>query len=180
MDRSERSPFRGHDRRHGHGGERGSRGRDFSGHGKYGGRGGEGRRGGRGGRGGRGAGYSVLCAEEGTHLLMVGSYSCTRHKGVERLELQREGKLSFLCLQEIDWITGTYLVQIEEAAVEVVRTYSVKKLILFGGCQVELQSLDTQMLTESLTARLGIPVEFHRGCHLIGYGDELAGKGERT
>lgn len=105
--------------------------------------------------------------------MMIGSYSCTRHKGEERMALQQEGKLSFLCLQEIDWITGDYLPQIEEAAAEVAKQFQPKKLILFGGCQVELQSLDTKMLTETLTAQLGIPVEFHRGCHLVGYGDAL-------
>lgn len=122
---------------------------------------------------GRGDGYRVLVQEPGSHLLFIGSYSCTRHKGTERLQLQREGKLSFLCLQEIDWITGDYLPQIEEAAQEVVRLYPVKKLILFGGCQLELLSVDFQMITSQLTESLGIPVEFHKGCHLVGYGQAL-------
>lgn len=141
------------------------------GHGGHGGRG----HGGKGGHGGHGEGYAPLVQEPGSHLLFIGSLSCTRHKGTERLELQRAGKLSFLCLQEIDWITGDYLPQIEEAAVEVAEQFNVKKLILFGGCQVELQSLDTGMLTGELSERLGIPVEFHRGCHLIGYGETEVG-----
>ncbi|MGN1004519.1 MAG: hypothetical protein ACI4O5_06740 [Oscillospiraceae bacterium] len=135
------------------------------------------RGGGSGGRGGHGGGYSVLVQEPGSHLLFIGSYSCTRHKGTERLQLQREGKLSFLCLQEIDWITGDYLSQIEEAAEEVVRTVPVKKLILFGGCQLELLSVDFSLLTRQLTDKLGIPVEFHKGCHLVGYGQEGGGRG---
>lgn len=128
------------------------------------------------GHGGKGGGYSVLVQEPGSHLLFIGSYSCTRHKGTERLALQKEGKLSFLCLQEIDWITGDYLPQIEEAAEEVVKQHPVKKLILFGGCQLELLSVDFGMITKQLTERLGIPVEFHKGCHLVGYGQE---RGER-
>ena len=123
-------------------------------------------------RGGHGAGYRALVQEPGSHLLFIGSYSCTRHKGTERLQLQQEGKLSFLCLQEIDWITGDYLTQIEEAAEEVARIYPIKKLILFGGCQLELLSVDFGLLTQQLTEKLGIPVEFHQGCHLVGYGQE--------
>ncbi|MGM9606497.1 MAG: hypothetical protein ACI3XJ_03220 [Oscillospiraceae bacterium] len=123
-------------------------------------------------RGGHGAGYSALVQEPGSHLLFIGSYSCTRHKGTERLQLQQEGKLSFLCLQEIDWITGDYLTQIEDAAEEVARIYPVKKLILFGGCQLELLNVDFGLLTQQLTEKMGIPVEFHPGCHLVGYGQE--------
>lgn len=122
---------------------------------------------------GRGEGYRVLVQEPGTHLLFIGSYSCTRHKGTEKRQLQQEGKLSFLCLQDIDWITGDYLAQIEDAAEEVTRLHTIKKLILFGGCQLEMLSVDFQMLTSQLTERLGIPVEFHRGCHLVGYGSDM-------
>lgn len=117
-------------------------------------------------------GYRALVQEEGTHLLFIGSYSCVRHRATERLQLQKEGKLSFLCLQEIDWITGDYLPQIEQAAAEVVNLYPIKKLILFGGCQLELLSLDFNMITRDLSAQLGIPVVFHKGCHLVGYGME--------
>ena len=127
--------------------------------------------------GGRAGGYRPLAEESGSHLLFIGSYSCTRHKGTERLELQREGKLTFLCLQEIDWITGDYLQQIEDAAREVASRYAVRKLILFGGCQLELLSVDFAMITKALNQELGIPVEFHKGCHLVGYGEN---KGERA
>ena len=122
--------------------------------------------------GGRAGGYRTLVQESGSHLLFIGSYSCTRHKGTERLELQKEGKLTFLCLQEIDWITGDYLPQIEEAARTVAQLHGVKKLILFGGCQLELLNVDFAMITKELTKELGIPVEFHKGCHLVGYGEE--------
>ena len=125
---------------------------------------------------GRGEGYSVLVQEPGTHLLFIGSYSCTRHKGTEKMQLQRAGKLTFLCLQDIDWITGAYLEEIEEAAAEAAARYQPKKLILFAGCQVVLLSTDVNMLTQTLTDRLGIPVTFHQGCHLTGYGEALTQK----
>ena len=117
-------------------------------------------------------GYRPLVREEGSHLLFIGSYSCVRHRGTERLQLQQEGKLSFLCLQDIDWITGDYLPQIEEAAREILELHPVKKLILFGGCQLELLSVDMKAVSKDLTAQLGIPVVFHKGCHLVGYGME--------
>lgn len=127
--------------------------------------------------GGRGGGYRTLVQEPGSYLLFIGSYACTRHKGTERLQLQQEGKLSFLCLQEIDWITGDYLMQIEQAAEEVAGLYPINKLILFGGCQLELLNVDFEMITKQLTQRLGISVEFHKGCHLVGYGEERGGRG---
>lgn len=141
----------------------------------------DGRRGGYGGHGGRGGGhgaanggYRQLAQEPGTHLLFIGSYSCVRHRGTERLQLQKEGKLTFLCLQDIDWITGDYLPQIEEAAQEVTQLYpDIKKLILFGGCQLELLSVDINAVSKDLSARLGLPVVFHKGCHLVGYGNDL-------
>lgn len=132
------------------------------------------RRNGRRGGHGRGEGYSVLVREPGTHLLFIGSYSCTRHKGTEKLQLQRSGKLTFLCLQDIDWITGSYLQEIEDAAEAVMARYRPQKLILFAGCQIELLSTDVKMLADTLSDRLGIPVVFHKGCHLTGYGGDLA------
>ena len=135
-------------------------------------------RGGHGGRGkpggGSNEGYRQLVQEPGSHLLFIGSYSCVRHRGTERLQLQKEGKLTFLCLQDIDWITGDYLPQIEEAAQEILQLYpNIKKLILFGGCQLELLSVDMKAVSKDLTSLLGIPVEFHKGCHLVGYGYDL-------
>ena len=134
-------------------------------------------RGGHGGRGkpggGSNEGYRQLVQEPGSHLLFIGSYSCVRHRGTERLQLQKEGKLTFLCLQDIDWITGDYLPQIEEAAQEVLQLYpDIKKLILFGGCQLELLSVDMKAVSNDLAVQLGVPVVFHKGCHLVGYGME--------
>ncbi|MDO4308724.1 MAG: hypothetical protein Q4C77_18065 [Eubacteriales bacterium] len=105
----------------------------------------------------------------GTHLLFIGSRSCTRHKGTVKLELQREGKLTFLVLEEIDWITGGYLEHIEEAAREIAGEIHPQHLVLFGGCQIELLSTDYETLTKDLSQELGIEVRFHKGCHLVGY-----------
>lgn len=114
-------------------------------------------------------GYRTLVEKPGTHLLFIGSCSCTRHKGTVKLELQREGKLTFLTLEEIDWITGGYLEQIEEVAREVAKEFKPQHLVLFGGCQIELLSTDYETLTQNLSRELGIDVNFHKGCHLVGY-----------
>lgn len=126
---------------------------------------------GRGSHGGRPErkGYRALVEKPGTHLLFIGSRSCTRHKGTVKLELQREGKLTFLSLEEIDWITGGYLGLIEEAAREIAEEVHPEHLVLFGGCQIELLSTDYQTLTQNLSQELGIEVRFHKGCHLVGY-----------
>lgn len=115
------------------------------------------------------AGYRALVKTPGTHLLFIGSRSCTRHKGTVKLELQREGKLTFLVLEEVDWITGGYLEQIEEAAREINEELHPQHLVLFGGCQIELLSTDYEALVQKLTQELGTEVRFHKGCHLTGY-----------
>lgn len=114
-------------------------------------------------------GYRALVEKKGTHLLFIGSRSCTRHKGTVKLELQREGKLTFLILEEVDWITGGYLNCIEEAAREITEELHPQHLVLFGGCQIELLSTDYETLTKELSQELGIDVHFHKGCHLVGY-----------
>lgn len=124
-------------------------------------------------KGHHGDGYLSLAKPEGTYLLFVGSRSCSRHKGTEKMQLQREGKLSFLCLDEIDWISGGYLDMIKQAAEEIIEEKSPRHLILFGGCQIELLSTDYHALTEELAKRYGIDVQFHKGCHLVGYGKNV-------
>ena len=120
--------------------------------------------------GGRhGKGYLVLAEPEGTQLLFIGSRSCSRHKGTQKLQLQSEGKLSFLCLDEIDWVSGGYLDMITQAAEEIISERQPQHLVLFGGCQVELLSTDYQAITKALSEKHGIDVHFHKGCHLVGY-----------
>lgn len=140
-------------------------GRDDSNHhsgGHYGGR--------------QGNGYLTLAEPEGTHLLFIGSRSCFRHKGTQKLQLLQEGRLSFLCLEEIDWITGSYLYLIEQAAEELIQDLNPKHLVLFGGCQIELLSTDYDAISKGLSDKYSMDVHFHRGCHLTGYGEALGEK----
>lgn len=175
-ERRERHEYGNLEDRDGHGGREGQDGREGrNGHGRHDGRDGRERRGDRDGQekhgGGRPErkGYRVLAEKPGTHLLFIGSRSCTRHKGTVKLELQQEGKLTFLSLDEIDWITGGYLQQIEDAAREIAEEIHPQHLVLFGGCQIELLSTDYEALTQNLSQELGIEVRFHKGCHLVGY-----------
>ena len=105
--------------------------------------------------------------EPSAHALFIGSYSCTRHSARGRMALQREGRLSFLCLQEIDWITGSYLQQIEAAAREIFDACAPAKLVLLGGCQLELLGTDLDALAKALSSELRLPVIFEKGCSLI-------------
>lgn len=114
-------------------------------------------------------GYRLLVEKPGTHLLFIGSRSCTRHKGTMKMELQQEGKLTFLILDDVDWITGSYLNEIEEAVRLVVSEIHPEKLILFGGCQIELLSADYATLTKNLSEELKTNIYFHKGCHFVGY-----------
>lgn len=114
-------------------------------------------------------GYRLLVEDPGTHLLFIGSRSCTRHKGTMKMELQQEEKLSFLIMEEVDWITGAYLQKIEDAVRLLVKELHPGKLILFGGCQIEVLSMDYKMLTKELSEELQTTVCFHKGCHFVGY-----------
>ena len=136
------------------------------------------RHGGRHHGGRQGNGYLSLAEPEGTHLLFIGSRSCFRHKGTQKMQLLQEGRLSFLCLDEIDWITGAYLNLIEQAAEELIQDLKPKHLVLFGGCQIELLSTDYESITKGLSEQYSVDVHFHRGCHLIGYGEALEEKSE--
>lgn len=86
-----------------------------------------------------------------------------------KMELQQEGKLSFLILEEVDWITGAYLQKIEDAVRLLVKELHPVKLILFGGCQIEVLSMDYEMVTKELSEELQTTVCFHKGCHFVGY-----------
>lgn len=114
-------------------------------------------------------GYRLLLQKPGTHLLFIGSKSCTRHKGTEKMELQQEGKLTFLIMDDVDWITGSYLNEIEDSVRLLVNELHPEKLILFGGCQIELLSTDYITLTRNLSEELKTDIQFHKGCHFVGY-----------
>lgn len=62
---------------------------------------------------------------------------------------------------------------ITQAAEEIIQERKPQHLIIFGGCQIELLSTDYNSITKELSDRHRIDVQFHKGCHLIGYGKDL-------
>ena len=103
------------------------------------------------------------------HIIYVGALSCMRHRGQEFTQLQREGRLSYLILNEIDYISGDYLEKIKDAAREIAAEEHPSALNLAVGCQGALLSTDYRMLIGELEKELSIPVRIDENCHLLGY-----------
>lgn len=103
-----------------------------------------------------------------TQILFIGAMACTRHRAQELSDLQKQGRLSFLCLDEVDFITGRYLSKIEEAITELVEARHPGGIYLTAGCQAALLSTDWQLLIDKMEAQTGVPIRAHTGCHLCG------------
>lgn len=123
----------------------------------------------------RGGVYSAMAKTPGIHLLFIGALACTRHRSFEMLELQKQGRLSFLCLDEVDFITGGYLTKIEQAILEIAEEKKPTGFLLTPGCQSALLSTDYKLLVEDLQKQLGIPICVHEACHLCGLESETSG-----
>lgn len=122
----------------------------------------------------RGGVYTAMAKTPGIHLLFIGALACTRHRSFEMIELQKQGRLSFLCLDEVDFITGGYLSKIEQAILEIAEEKKPTGFLLTPGCQSALLSTDYQLLTQDLEKRLGIPIRVHEACHLCGLESETS------
>lgn len=103
-----------------------------------------------------------------TQILFIGAMACTRHRAQELTELQKQGRLAFLCLDEVDFITGRYLSKIEEAITELVEERHPGGIYLTAGCQAALLSTDWQLLIDKMEAKSGVLIRAHTGCHLCG------------
>lgn len=101
----------------------------------------------------------------GLQMIFVGALSCTRHK-IHGQELQQEGKFSYLCPTETDFITGSYLKKIKEAAAIVAAEKHASALIFVTGCQCTVLSTDFDLLKDELEEALSIPVCFFEAAHL--------------
>jgi len=121
-----------------------------------------------GGRGRGGKGYD-LGADPDAHVLYVGALNCARHHFGELAGLQREGRLSFLLFDEIDYVLGTYLDKIEQAAEEIAHRKNPKSITIHSCCQCYVLGTDFESIRQSLEAKLGIGISIHDGCHLKGY-----------
>lgn len=123
---------------------------------------------------GHGQVYTAMAKTPGIHLLFVGALACTRHRSFEMIQLQKEGRMSLLCLDEVDFITGNYLDKIEQAIEEIAEEKKPTGFLLTPGCQSALLSTDYQLMVERLTKKLGIPIHVHEACHLCGLASETS------
>jgi hypothetical protein len=116
----------------------------------------------------RGGFYSGLTQVPGVHIIYAGALNCVRHRFEELAEIQAKGLLSFLCLTEIDYITGAYIKKTGQAITEIVRKNQPNGIILATGCQSAVLSTDYGPLFQEMEVRLGINIRVHEGCHLRG------------
>ncbi|MCD8342474.1 MAG: nitrogenase component 1 [Clostridiales bacterium] len=116
----------------------------------------------------RGMAFSGFALVPETQILFIGAMACTRHRAQELSDLQKQGRLAFLCLDEVDFITGRYLSKIEEAITELVEARHPGGIYLTAGCQAALLSTDWQLLIDKMEAQTGVPIRAHTGCHLCG------------
>jgi nitrogenase molybdenum-cofactor synthesis protein NifE len=125
----------------------------------------------------RGGVYTAMAKAPGIHLLFVGALACTRHRSNELVELQKQGRLSFLCLDEVDFVTGNYITKIEQSITEIVNEAHPSGILIAPGCQSALLSTDYKLMVDKLTKELGVPICVHEACHLCGLeSDTSAGK----
>lgn len=115
--------------------------------------------------------------ENGVFEIYMGSLSCMRHRGREFYELQQQGRLAFLIIDEVDFVTGAYMDTIKKAAHEIFKKHSPRALRISAGCQGTLLSTDYDMLADELTQELGIEVIVDKNCHLTGFNGYNKGTG---
>lgn len=115
--------------------------------------------------------------DKNAFTIYMGALSCMRHRGEEFYELQQQGKLAYLILNEIDYITGDYLEKLKDAARLVKQKHEPKVINIAAGCQGTLLSTDYDMLKAELEEELGIPVLVDKNCHLLGFSGHNKGRG---
>lgn len=115
--------------------------------------------------------------EKDAFTIYMGALSCMRHRGEEFYELQQQGRLAYLILNEIDYITGDYINKLKDAVRLAKAKHDPKVINVAAGCQGTLLSTDYDMLRSELEAELGIKVLFDKNCHLLGFNGHNKGQG---
>ena len=70
-------------------------------------------------RRGKGEVFTKLGRIPGAQMIYVSALACTRHRNVDFISLQRQGRLSFLMFDEVDMVTGDYIDKTKQAAAEI-------------------------------------------------------------
>lgn len=126
-------------------------------------------------RRGKGEVFTKLGRIPGVQMIYVSALACTRHRNVDFINLQRQGRLSFLMFDEVDMVTGDYIDKTKQAAAEIAAERNPTGIVLLTGCQSALLSTDYKLLTEEIEAEIGVPVRVHDGCRLCGFDEEEGG-----
>lgn len=116
--------------------------------------------------------FTKLMKIPGVQMIYVSALACTRHRNVDFIRMQREGRLSFLLFNEVDMITGDYIQKTKDAAAEIAAERNPSGIILLTGCQSALLSTDYKLLSEEIEEEIGCPVRVHDGCRLCGFDEE--------
>ena len=126
-------------------------------------------------RRGKGEVFTKLGRIPGVQMIYVSALACTRHRNIDFIFLQRQGRLSFLTFDSIDMITGDYIDKTKQAAAEIAAERKPTGIVLLTGCQSALLSTDYKLLAEEIEDETGIPVRVHDGCRLCGFDEEEGG-----
>ena len=126
-------------------------------------------------RRGKGEVFTKLGRIPGVQMIYVSALACTRHRNIDFISLQRQGRLSFLTFDSIDMITGDYIDKTKQAAAEITTERTPTGLVLLTGCQSALLSTDYKLLAEEIQVETGVPVRVHDGCRLCGFDEEEGG-----
>ena len=126
-------------------------------------------------RRGKGEVFTKLGYIPGAQMIYVSALACTRHRNIDFIALQRQGRLAFLTFDSIDMITGDYIDKTKQACAEIAAERSPTGLVLLAGCQSALLSTDYKLLAEEIEEETGVPVRVHDGCRLCGFDEEEGG-----
>lgn len=100
----------------------------------------------------------------GVHLLFVCPAACGRHGALAAIEQGIKPRVSYLCIDEVDIVTGNYEELVAEAASAIVEraANSLRALFIFVSCLDDLLATDYQATLDSLSKKHGIPVRLCR------------------
>ncbi len=126
-------------------------------------------------RRGKGEVFTKLGRIPGVQMIYASALACTRHRNIDFITLQRQGRLSFLMFDEVDMVTGDYIEKTKQAAAEIGAERNPTGIVLLSGCQNALLSTDYRLLSEEIEEETGIPVRVHDGCRLCGFDEEEGG-----
>ena len=126
-------------------------------------------------RRGKGEVFTKLGRIPGAQMIYVSALACTRHRNIDFITLQRQGRLSFLMFDGIDMVTGDYIDKTKQAAAEIAAERSPTGLVLLAGCQSALLATDYKLLAKEIEEETGVPVRVHDGCRLCNFDEEEGG-----